>query len=593
MKELKYSEILKLNKEIGTNLKSNPYNITVLSNIIIHQIKEILEYPLRSEGINANVEIGDYDNIVQDSKKYQDSNIAIIFLELCNIIDGLQFKIELLNDDQLDEILEKTKSEIDLVLQNLEKTSLVLINKFTSLHFCSFNIRKNNLEELADQLNKYLENKISVNVRLVDLEKMITNVRGGNSLDLRYYYSSKALYTVAFFKAYAEYIRPFIMSANGKAKKALIFDCDNTLWKGILGEDGFDNIEMSSRTKDGAVFSEIQAMALALNKQGILIGLCSKNNPGDVDEVIETHPDMQLRDEHITINKSNWSDKVSNLKEIAQELNIGLDSLVFVDDSSFEVNLIREQLPEITVLQVPERLYEYPKMIRENIGLFYNLSFTAEDRKKIEMYKHQVKRETVKKEFTNIEGYLASLELKMTIHLDDESIIPRMSQMSQKTNQFNLTTKRYAEGDIKSFIEIDDSVVFAFSVSDKFGDSGVTGLCIINFDTINKTADIDTFLMSCRIIGRNIEYAFMDYIIDMIKEKKINVIKTKYIKTPKNEQVKEFYDKCSFSLTESCDSVRNYTLDINNYKSRQLNYIEVVNGKENGRANKECDVSSI
>ena len=575
MRELKYSEFLRLNKELGTNLKSNPYNITILSNITVHQIMEILEYPLRTESLNANVEIGGYDNIVQDSKKYQDSNTVIVFWELSNIVDGLQFKIELLNNDQLDEILEKTKSEIDLVLKNFEKTSLVLINKFTDLHFCSFNLRKNNLEKLADQLNQYLENKISVNVRLVELEKVITSVGLEESLDLRYYYSSKALYTVDFFKSYAEHVKPFIMSVNGKARKALIFDCDNTLWKGILGEDGFDNIEMSTRTKGGAIFSEIQAMALALNKQGILIGLCSKNNPEDVEGVIKTHPDMQLREKHITINKSNWSDKVSNLKEIAQELNIGLDSLVFVDDSSFEVNLIREHLPEITVLQVPERLYMYPKMLRENFGLFYNLSFTAEDRKKIDMYRQQVKRETVKKKFTDIEDYLASLELKIAIHLDDESIIPRMSQMSQKTNQFNLTTKRYTEDNIKNFIENDASKAFTFSVTDKFGDSGVTGLCIINIDDDSKTADIDTLMMSCRIIGRNLEYAFIDYIIEVLKENKVNNVTAKYIKTQKNEQVKEFYDNCSFSLIESTDSVRNYTLDISNYEPKQLNYIEV------------------
>ena len=368
------------------------------------------------------------------------------------------------------------------------------------------------------------------------------------------------------------------MSANGKAKKALIFDCDNTLWKGILGEDGFDNIEMSAKTNDGSIFSEIQAMALALNKQGILIGLCSKNNPDDVDEVIKSHPDMQLRNEHISINKSNWSDKVSNLKDISQELNIGLDSLVFVDDSSFEVNLIREQLPEITVLQVPERLYEYPKMLRENSGLFYNLSLTAEDRKKTDMYKQQVKRTSIKMEYSDIKDYLVSLGLKMIIYQDDESIIPRMSQMTQKTNQFNLTTKRYTEGDIQKFINDSNSDVYAFSVSDKFGDSGVTGLCITNIDDNSKTANIDTLLMSCRIIGRNVEYAFIDYIIKIIKEKKINVIKAKYIKTQKNEQVKEFYDKCSFNLTESDDSVRKYYLDMSNYELKQLNYIEIING---------------
>jgi len=581
IKNLKYSEILKTNTKLGSNINSNSYNISVLSNTIINQIKEILEYVLRNENINANVRIGDYDNIIQDSIKYKNSNIVIIFWELCNIIDGLQYKIELFDDEQFEAILKKTKSEIDLTLKNLNKTSLVLFNKFTSMPFSSSNIRKSTLEKLADQLNQYLEGKIQANVKLVALEKVIASVRVEKSLDLRYYYSSKALYTIDFFKAYTEYVKPYIMSANGKAKKALIFDCDNTLWKGILGEDGFDNIEMSSRTKDGAIFSEIQGIALDLNKQGILIGLCSKNNPKDVDEVINSHPDMKLREEHITIKKSNWSDKVTNLRQIAKELNIGLDSLVFIDDSSFEVNLIKEQLPEITVLQVPERLYEYPKMLRENTGLFYNLSLTEEDKKKIGMYKQYVKRENVRKEFTNIDDYLTSLELKMTIYEDNETIIPRMSQMSQKTNQFNLTTKRYTEGDIRNFILSNWTKVFAFSISDKFGDSGVTGLCIINIDTTNKTADIDSFLMSCRIIGRNIEYSFMDYLMDFLKYNKIENVTAKYTTTYKNEQVKEFYDKCSFSLIEFYDKTKKYELVVENYKPKKLKYIEINYGKQN------------
>ena len=579
MKNLKYSEILKINNELGSNIKSNSYDISILSNITINQIKEILEYSLRKENIKANVRIGDYDNIVQDSLKYKDSNSVFIFWEICNLIDGLQYKIELFNENDLNELLEKTKSEIDLVLKNLEKTSLILFNKFTSIPFYYSNITKSNLEKFADQLNQYLEDIIPKNVKLVDLGKIIANVGINKCIDLRYYSSSKALYTIEFFKTYAEYIKPFIISANGKSKKVLIFDCDNTLWKGILGEDGFDNIEMSPRTKDGSIFYEIQHIALSLNQQGILIGLCSKNNPRDTEEVIKSHPDMQLKDEHITINKSNWSDKVTNLRKIAKELNIGLDSLVFVDDSAFEVNLIKKQLPEITVLQVPERLYEYPKMLRENIGLFYNLSLTAEDKKKIEMYKQQVNRETVKKEFTDIEDYLSSLELKMTIYEDNKSIIPRMAQMSQKTNQFNLTTKRYTEVDIKNFIENENSKVFTFSVSDKFGDSGVTGLCIINIDDNSKTADIDTLLMSCRIIGRNIEYSFMDCLINFLNNKKIKRITSKYIKTIKNEQVSEFYDKCSFSLIESCDKTKEYELVIENYKPKKLNYTEVKDGK--------------
>jgi len=276
IKNLKYSEILKINTKLGSNINTNSYNISVLSNITINQIKEILEYVSRNENINVHVRIGDYDNIVQDSIKYENSNVVIIFWELYNIIDGLQYKIELFDDDQFNAILEKTKSEIDLVLKNLNKTSLVLFNKFTSMPFSSLNLRKSNFEKFADQLNKYLEDKIFGNIILIDLDKIIAEVNVSRSFDFRYYYSSKALYTIEFFKTYAEYIKPFIMSANGKSKKALIFDCDNTLWKGILGEDGFDKIEMSPRTKDGSIFSEIQSIALSLNKQGILIGLCSK-----------------------------------------------------------------------------------------------------------------------------------------------------------------------------------------------------------------------------------------------------------------------------------------------------------------------------
>jgi FkbH-like protein len=218
-------------------------------------------------------------------------------------------------------------------------------------------------------------------------------------------------------------------------------------------------------------------------------------------------------------------------------------------------------------------------MLRENVCLFYNLSLTKEDKKKIKMYKQQIYRKSAQKGFFDIGEYLASLELKLTIFEDDESIIPRMSQMSQKTNQFNLTTKRYTEVDIRNFVLSDDSKVFSFSVSDKFGDSGITGLCVITFDKKKQTANIDTFLMSCRIIGRNIEYAFMDYLVSFLKNNKTKKVIAKYMKTHKNEQVKEFYDKCSFSLIKSNNGIKDYELFVDEYKPKKIKYIEVNNGK--------------
>jgi len=171
------------------------------------------------------------------------------------------------------------------------------------------------------------------------------------------------------------------------------------------------------------------------------------------------------------------------------------------------------------------------------------------------------------------------LELKIIILKNDQSIIPRISQLSQKTNQFNLTAKRYTEGDIENFINDPSSTVYGFSVSDKFGDSGVTGLSIVTVNQTTETAEIDSFLMSCRVIGRNVEYAFLDYIIQKMKGEKIRVLNAKYNKVQKNEQVKEFYDKCSFILTKATDSVRHYNLDINNYEPNRINYIEIVDEK--------------
>lgn len=575
-KKIKYSEILKKNSQLTQSLNVNKYGIKVLSNIITSQINEILEYTLRIYGVPAIVKSGGYDNIVQDSLKYRGSDSVIIFWELCNIIDGLHFRCELLNDDQINEILEKTKAEIDLVLKNLNNSSLVLINKFTSLQFQNLNISEKKIDALGHRLNQYLENNISINMQLIDIEKVLAFVGLENSIDLRYYYSSKSLYTIEFYKAYSQYIKPFIMSANGKAKKALIFDCDNTLWKGVLGEDGFDNIEMSNATTNGVIFLEIQSLALNINKQGVLLGLCSKNNQKDVEEVIENHPDMQIKNQHLAIKKINWNDKVTNLNLIAEELNISLDSIVYVDDNIFEVNMIKELLPEVKVLQVPKILSQYPNLIRDNMSLFYNLSKTKEDKNKTLMYKEQAQRDTLKKKFINLEDYISSLNLKMKVMEDDKSIITRMAQMTQKTNQFNLTTKRYTEVDIKKFVEANNSKVLAISISDNFGNSGITGLCIINVSKAKEAAKIDTLLMSCRILGRNIEYAFVNYFMNKLKNEGILFVSASYLKTQKNGQVEDFFDRCQFELVNKSNIEKEYCLELVNYKYKDIKYVKVL-----------------
>lgn len=577
MMDLKYSELLRLNKELEKGNQSDFYNILLLSNIEVHQSKEIIEYSLRTEGINANVELGDYDNIVQESKRQRNTHATIIFWDLTNLIDGLHFKIDLLNDNEIIGIESKVKAEIDLTLKNLKDCPLIIINKFSSLLFSSFNIGNSRLDELALRLNDYLKSLSQKNLNLINFDNIIAHLGIDKSYDLRYFYSSKAPFTVALFKNYAQLIKPLFMSTNGKSKKVLIFDCDNTLWKGILGEDGFNNIEMSSETKNGIIFQEVQSIALSLSKKGVIIGLCSKNNPDDVDEVLSSHRHMILKDTHITIKKINWSDKVSNLKEISKELNIGLDSFVFIDDSEFETNLIKEKLPEVTVLEVPNKLHNYPIMFRSKLDLFYNSSRTFEDVNKVEIYKQQKHREDKKLKFSSLDDYLSSLQLKVTVYKNDKSLVPRMAQMSQKTNQFNLTTIRYTETEIQKMVISSDTDVYAFAVNDKYGNSGVTGLCILNMN--NQTVEINSFLISCRIIGRNIEYVLMDYIIQQMKSHGVKSLTAKFIRTMKNIQVSSFFDDCSFELISQKDSSKDYFLSISKYVQSKIDYIELINNE--------------
>ena len=563
---MKYSEIIRLNHELEGALKETEYKVVILSNTMVHQSKEICEYLLRIESVNASVSIGEYDNIVQDSAKIQDVNAVLIFWEVCNFIDGLQYKINTLSEIDFQSLVEKIKLEIDLIFNNLKDMPLVLINKFTSLIFDQFSLPVSRINELTNELNFYLESVIGENVKIVDINKVISKLSISSSVDLRYYYSSKTLYSVEFYKQYFEYIKPIFLSTAGKIKKALIFDCDNTLWKGVLGEDGFDNIK---------IYQEIQYLALDLAKKGVIIGICSKNNPEDVDEVLKKHQDMIIRDNDIVIKKVNWGDKASNLKLIAKELNIGTDSLVFIDDSSFEIDLIKKKLPEVRVFQVPKKEYEYGLMVRELSNLFYNSSETKEDERKVQIYKEQLQRTKGEESIGNIEDYLATLGLVLKVYIDDLTQAARISQMTQKTNQFNLTTKRYAEREITALIKEEGSTVISINVQDKYGDNGLTGLAILD----NTQSMIGTLLLSCRVLGRNIEYQFMDVIVGIAKRNKLNELSAAYIKTNKNQQVVDFYEKCGFIKLNESDGDSQYSLQVNSYNNQDIQYIGVKDGR--------------
>ena len=571
---MNYVELLKQNAEMAKTLQGEPFRILVLSNITVNPLKEILEFTLRSAGLPAEVACGDYDNVLQQAHLSAEYEATVIFYDLCNIIEGSYYRIDGMSDQEREALVANETASLDLLFAGLANAPLVVMNTFSSLPFSHRSLARSPYDSVCEQLNLHLRTNAPQGLVLAELDRVLGSVSIDRALDMRMFYSSMLLYTNELLLEYARHIAPAFLAVAGKRKKALIFDCDNTLWKGILGEDGFQGIQMAPDSHKGRPFHEVQHLALGLSEQGVILGLCSKNNLEDVEDVLESHPDMVLGNNHISVKRVNWSDKVSNLLEIAKELNISMDSLVFVDDSEFEIDLVRQQLPEVTCIQVPKAAHGYPRELRNHLGLFHANAITEEDRVKARRYRQQAARARERERFGTLEEYLRSLGLAMAVSVNDQALVPRMAQMTQKVNQFNMTTRRYTERDIMQFVADPGMLVMAVGVRDRFGDNGVTGLAIVRTD--RETAFIDTFLMSCRIIGRNIERAFMDALVQAVEGMGCLSLVGEYIPSQKNQQVAALYKELGFSQTPTDNAgASRFSVRVQDYEPSEIDYIEV------------------
>ncbi|NRD20809.1 HAD-IIIC family phosphatase [Winogradskyella eckloniae] len=554
-----YLELLKAKAHLVPSNNAHTIELLVLNNITTNPLKDYIEYNCALNQIKANITFGDYDNISQNALEFDLNNkVILIFWELANCLHGLEYKIDGFSVEHITALEQKIQSELRLTFGAISKASLVIMNRFTALPFSYQQTQTGALEQLAMRLNAFCDQYAPKSIKWINTDKCLVQSGIENSIDFKGYLKNKLLYKHGFYVSYMRLIQPYFNAVTGQVKKLLALDCDNTLWKGILGEDGFDHIAMDENTYKGQSFAAAQYRALALGKKGVLVALASKNNPEDVDKVLETHSELTLNNDALVAKKVNWEPKSENLKRLAGELNIGVDSFVFVDDSDFEVQLMRDQVPSVHTIQVPKNAVQYYVQQQQWVNYFVQLNETQEDAKKLDQYKQNVQRANAEGQSQSFEAFLESLELQLTIHKNDKTLIARMAQMSQKTNQFNLTTPRYTESQIAAFVDSDAYDCFAFSVKDKFGDSGITGLCIVHY--INKqTAHIDALLMSCRILGRTVEYRFLDEVLTDVFSKTAQLNAT-YKVTNKNAQVADFYSKIGFEQSEQTETMSLYSM---------------------------------
>ena len=383
------------------------------------------------------------------------------------------------------------------------------------------------------------------NVFIIDMQD-IQNHIGDTIFSEKFYYSAKVAISVDALPYMAKAIFDFIRCFDGKIKKCAILDLDNTLWGGVIGDDGLNNIQIGE-LGIGQAFSDFQRWLKQLGQRGIILAVCSKNNEDTAKEPFLKHPDMILKLEDIALFTANWSDKASNIKYIQSVLNIGFDSMVFIDDNPFERELVKSMLPEITVPDIPDDPALYKSYLIEQ-NYFGTVSVSEEDSIRTQLYRQEADRALQKSLFDNIEDYLKSLEMIGTVKSFDSFDIPRIAQLTQRSNQFNLRTVRYSEDDIIRIANSDKHYTLSFHLKDKFGDHGLIGVVILK-ETEPSVLFVDTWLMSCRVLKRTVEEFIVNTMLLCAKDHGYKKIIGEYIKTEKNSMVKSIYSDMGFCQT--------------------------------------------
>lgn len=366
-------------------------------------------------------------------------------------------------------------------------------------------------------------------------------------------------YRLSVYPSYGERLLFHTRLLSGMRRKCLVLDLDGTLWGGVLGEEGMEGVVLSD-TYPGNCFKEFQRALLQLTHRGVLLAINSKNHAEDALAMIRAHPDMVLREEHFSAIRINWNDKAENVRDIARELNLSVEALVFMDNSPVECEWVRRACPEVLVIQLPDQPHHY-RSVLEGLSCFEQLTVTAEDRARGAMYREQAQRRQFESRAATLEDFYASLQMQGRLLRNERATIARVAQMTQKTNQFNLTTRRYTEPEIARFME--DGSVYALQIKDRFGDHGIVAAAITVPTADGAAWTIDSFLMSCRVIMRTIEDTLLAQIAEEARSAGIASLAGIYRPSPRNGLVKEFYPTHGFARQQgNAPGEARYTLDL-------------------------------
>ena len=544
------SEYLKLAKNIDDLKTENKLKVGILSSFTLNGLDEVLHVKCSELGIKYQSYVAGYNQYNQEildsnSNLYKFSpDITFLIIDIRNFFGENFYMPYKISNDERRKLVQQKINEIKNIIQSFEKnsSSKLIITNFNIPSYSPNGIIETKSEfgfhEMIEEINRSLRDisKVHNSIYIYDFNQFVSKHGERNIFDYRQFHVGDIQISFNFIPFFGDELIGYIKPIMSKNKKCIVLDLDNTLWGGVIGEDGFDGIELG-HTSNGKAFVEFQKELLSLWNQGIVLAINSKNNFDDAIKVIREHPEMILREKNFASIQINWDDKAQNMKYISDEINIGLNSFVFFDDDKLNQERIKQEFSEVLTIDLPEDPSQYAPILKE-LNDFNVLQRTQEDVARGEMYAQQRERKKFQDSVSNLDEFLKQLDITVKIKKSNKFLIPRISQLTLKTNQFNLTTKRYQEEEIRNLSKDENYEVGCAQVIDKFGDNGITGAFIIN-----KKENIwilDTFLLSCRIMGRGVENAILSEILKEAKSKKVDEIKAEFIPTEKNKPAENF-----------------------------------------------------
>jgi FkbH-like protein len=560
--------------------------LVISHNITVDGLVPYLRYMGLEAQLDINVVQGEFDSLAQDALNgnpdlFDGADVILVFHHGWSAAPDLFEALPGLKIDDVQGQVEALQIQIPAIIKGLRSQSdaMIIWAGFETPVEPAYGIADPGLPagqmKIVSDLNSCLIKNLTEvgSAFFLDMDRLVSQAGARSFYDPRTWSIARTPYGASGFAEISNYVGRFIRALKGRSKKCLVLDCDNVLWGGVVGEAGIKGIKVS-QAFPGNNFRKIQQIAVNLYNRGIILALCSKNNEEDVWQVFDEHQEMLLKRNHIAAWRINWQDKASNLVELAEEMNIGLDSMVFLDDSVHETELVRSVLPEITTVHLDHQNLARCISDFSSAGHFDTLSLTDEDKKRGDMYRDNAARNRSAAKFTDVSAYMRSLHSVLELGLSREADVPRVAQLTQKTNQFNLTTKRYNESEIDEFMRSDSKDVISCSVEDRFGNYGLVGVCLLDYQ--GPVAEIDTLLLSCRVLGRGVEESFLTAIADYVRNNGRQQLVARRIPTKKNVITSNYLPDNALSGKSVLENgTEEYRYDLAAWSTNAPEYVDV------------------